>query len=133
MEAMKIAQVFYGVYWRIEKDAEEDAAKALIDALQADDDTDLYDLCDKFESKFRDSHVVFSNDHKTLYLGLNISATNEGENDFDEMALLRIMDLDRAVLRDSVRQQMRQLIETVPVDLRSKFTAPGFYVAWSEA
>lgn len=130
---MKIAQVIYGVYWRIEKDDEDSAAQALTDALQADDDTDLYDLTDIFVTKYRDSHAVFSDDHKTLYLGLNISATNEGDNDFDEMALLRIMDLDKAVLRDSVRQSMRSLIETVPVDLRDKFSAPGFYVVWSEA
>lgn len=130
---MKIAQTFYGVYWRIEKDAEEDAAVALTNALQADDGTDLYDLVDKFCESYSDSHVMFSDDHKTLVMGLLLTATNEGDNEFDEMAILRIIDPDKAVLRDSVRQQMRNLIETVPVDLRAKFSAPGFYVVWSEA
>lgn len=130
---MKIAQTFYGVYWRIEKDQEDDAAAALTDALEADDGTDLYDLMDKFVSTFRDSHVMFSDDHKTIVMGLLLTATNEGDNDFDEMSILRIIDNDKGVLRDSVRQQMRQLIETVPVDLRAKFSAPGFHVVWSEA
>lgn len=131
--AMKIAQTFYGVYWRIEKDDEEDAAAALTDALQADDNTDLYDLMDKFVTDFSDAHVMFSDDHKTVVMGLLLTATNEGDNDFDEMSILGIIDKDKGVLRDSVRQQMRNLIETVPVDLRTKFTAPGFYVVWSEA
>lgn len=130
---MKIAQTFYGVYWRIEKDDEESATAALTDALQADDGTDLYDLMDKFCESYSDTHVMFSDDHKTVVMGLLLTATNEGDNEFDEMSLLRIIDTDKGVLRDSVRQQMRKLIEAVPVDLREKFSAPGFYVVWSEA
>jgi len=130
---LTIAEVFYGVYWRIEQDKEEDAEQALTDALQADDGTDLNDLMDQFVSKFKDTHLAFSEDHKTIYMGLPLTATNSGENEFDEMSILKVMDLDRGVLKDDVRKQMRDLIETVPVDLRGKFSAPGFYTVWSEA
>jgi hypothetical protein len=128
-----IAEVFYGVLWRIEKDDEEAATQALSDALQADDDTDLNDLMDMFESKFDDTHVVYHDSHKTIYIGLPLSSTNETENEFNEMALIRIMDLDKGVLKDGIRKQVRDLLENVPVDLRDKFTAPGFYTVWQSA
>ena len=128
-----IAEVFYGVFWRIEKDDEEAATAALTDALQADDGTDLYDLLDMFVTKFSDTHLAFHPTHKTVYMGLPLSSTNDGENEFNEMALVRLMDFDRGVLKDGVRKQMRELIEEVPVDLRDKFSAPGFHTVWSEA
>lgn len=124
------AEVFYGCFWRIEPDKQEDAVNVLRNALEADDDADFYDMLDDLSSK-HNAHVSFAQGVATVYFGVPIASLTEAENEFDEMALLRVMDLKNGSLQKSVREHMTKVMDSVPFTLRDHLSAPKFGVAWA--
>jgi hypothetical protein len=124
-------EIFYGCFWRIENAAQdEQAIAALRNALEADDDTDLYDMLDDLSSK-HNAHVLFNGDTVTIYFGVPLTSVTEADNDFDEMALLRVMDLDNGSLKKNVREKMTKVMDAIPYSLRDRLTPPKFSIGWS--
>lgn len=126
------AEIFYGCVWRIEKDDEsqEQATSLLRSTLEADDNVELYDMLDDLESK-HGAHVSFAQGVVTVYFGVPLSSISEAENEFDEMALLRVMDLDNGSLKKEVREHMTKVMDSIPFALRDSLSAPRFGVAWA--
>lgn len=128
---MVTGEIFYGCYWRIEPDDKDQAAGTIRNAIKADDDTDLYDMLDDLTAT-TGAHVAFGNDDViSVYYGVDISYVNESENKFDEMGLLRVMDLKNGSLRKDVRESMTQIMDKIPVELRDVLTPPVFGIVWS--
>jgi hypothetical protein len=123
-------EIFYGAFWRIEKDGREEATATIRDAIEANDGTDLYDMLDDLASK-HNAHVSFSKDTITVYFGVPISTVTEAENKFDEMGILRVMDLQNGSLRKDVREEMTKVLDAIPYKLRDALTPPVFGIAWS--
>lgn len=134
--SVSYGDIFYGVFWRIESNAVEEAEKILRDALQADDDKDLNDMLDDL-SETHGAHVVIHTDGdvkvRTVYFGHTISSVSESENKFDEMALLRSLDLEKGVLREDIKDSVKKKLEEIPYNLREHLTGPGFNMAWGRA
>lgn len=127
-----IGNLFYGSYWRIEADKQAEATAVLSDILDADG-TDFSDLVDDL-SETHDAMVAYHDDGtRTIYWGWPVGNVNEGDNDFDEMALMRVMDLSKGVLRPNVKESVRNTLEQVPYKLREYLSSPGFYVAWESS
>ena len=125
-----IGNLFYGSYWRIEADAREAAKATLSTALEADDGADFHDMLDDLCEK-HDAHLAMHDEGTvTVYFGQPLTSVSEADNDFDEMALLRVMDLDKGVLRDDVKEKIKHVLEDVPYALRESLSSPGFYMAW---
>lgn len=129
---MASGEIFYGCYWRIKPDAHEQAATIFREALEASDDAELYDMLDDLESKHK-AHVHFDGDTITVYFGVPITPVNQTDNEFDEMAILRVMDLEHGSLRKDVRDKMTKVMDDIPYQLRGSLTRPKFGVAWSSA
>lgn len=129
---MNNADLFYGTFWRIDKDDYDDAESFLRDALEGDDEADFHDLADTLTEKYS-GKVTYHDDHRTIWFGITITSLNESENKFDEMALLRVMDLDKGVLRQDEKDRMRKIMDEIPYKLREKLSNPKFGVAWSTA
>lgn len=128
-----IANLFYGSYWRIEDDAKEAATSTLSNALEADDGMEFNDLLDDLCEK-HDARLAMHDDGTvTVYFGQPVTTISEADNDFDEMALLRVMDLDKGVLEEGVKTSVKATLEDVPYYLREKLSSPGFYVAWEKS
>lgn len=130
---MKTGELFYGSVWRVGPDELEDAENELRNALEADDGTDINDLADILSEK-HDAHVEIQADGtRTFWFGHPIEVMNDGDTDFNEMALLRVMDLKQGTLREDIKKDVKAAIENVPYALREKFSSPGFKVAWGDA
>lgn len=126
-----IGEIFFGCYWRIEKDQREEAEAVLKNALEADDEADFNDMVDVLSEKYK-AHVSFHDDGaRTIVFGRQLTTVTEAENKFDEMALLRVMDLGKGVLQENVRNEVRTQLDEVPYSLREHLSSPGFCVAWS--
>src|SRR4051812_19065112 len=112
-------KIFYGSYWRIPDDESEGAEEVLRKAVETEDqETELEDLIDTLCEGFSNAHAVHhDNGDWTIVFGRQITTVSEADNDFDEMALLRVMDLQRGVLSDDVRKAMHRTIEEVPYNL----------------
>lgn len=123
-------EIFYGAFWRIEEDGREAAEGVIRDTLEADDDTDLYDMLDDLASK-HNAHVSFCKGTVTVYFGVPIATVTEAENKFDEMSLLRVMDLKNGSLRKDIKDQMTKVLDSIPYKLRDSLTPPVFGIAWS--
>lgn len=125
-----IANLFYGSYWRIEKDARDEATTLLSDALEADDGAEFHDLLDDLSEK-HEAHLAMHQDGTvTVYFGHRLTTVMESSNDFEEMALLRVMDLDKGVLQDDVKEKVKGVLQGIPYAMRDKLSSPSFYVAW---
>lgn len=126
-----IADIYFGSYWRIEPDKADEAATLLRNALEAEDDLDLSDLLDDLEEKYN-AHVSSHDEGtRTVIFGRQLTTITEADNNFSEMALLRVMDLEKGVLNEDVRAEVTKTLEEVPYDLRTHLSSPGFCVAWS--
>lgn len=124
-------EIFYGCFWRIENaDQDEDAITAIRNTLEADDGAELYDMLDELESKHK-AHVSFNGSTVTIYFGVPLTSVSESGNDFDEMAILRVMDLEHGSLRKDVRQRMTKVMDDIPYTLRTHLSPPKFGIAWS--
>lgn len=125
------ANLFYGSYWRIgdTQDAREAATATLSTALEADDGAEFYDMLDDMAEKFN-AHIAFQGETVTVYFGHRLFHMSSDENDFDEMSLLRVMDLKTGVLEQSVKDSVKKTLEEVPYSLRGNLSSPGFYTAW---
>jgi hypothetical protein len=116
MTTMLVGRLVYGTYWRV-TDPDE-GAKALLMALEREDEgAELDDLVDVLCEEHNAS-VAYLDGTYTIYYGHIVTDLSTAENKFDEMALLRCMDLKRGVLEDSLRDDVKRLIETVPYSLR---------------
>lgn len=122
------AQLFYGVYWRTEAEA-EDATELLRKALEVESG-DFWDLLDDLENKHK-AKVAIAGDTITIWFGRGVTTLSDDDNEFREMALLQVMDLENACLREDLRTEIVALIQDIPYALREKLSKPGFYAAWS--
>lgn len=131
-----VGRLFYGVFWRIPlepvkvpDEAQELLYKALQDLEGVEAEHDLADYIDVMAEHY-DAQVTYMQQTYTLYIGHTITDISTSENKFEEMALLQVMDLDRGVLREDVKADVKAMIEAIPYSLREKFSRPGFYIAW---
>lgn len=125
-----IGNLFYGSFWRIENDDRDEATLVLTNALEADDGADFEDLLDDLCEE-HDAHLALRADGATtIYFGQSVSNFSEADNDFDEMAFLRVIDLDRGVLQSDVKEKVKGQLQEVPYALREHLSSPGFYIAW---
>lgn len=125
----------YGTYWKIDPsgitqwDASQLLWKALQDTGKVQEDDELGDhidvLCEVYNAE-----VVYMDNTYTIFFGHIIEDVSTGENKFNEMALLSIMDLKQGTLREDVKKNVKNLIETIPYNLRDQFSRPGFFIAW---
>ncbi len=130
-----LGRVFYGSYWRIASGgvAQWDAAQLLYKALQdtgkVQEDDELADHIDVLVTEYN-AQVTYVNKEYTVYFGHNVLDLSSATNDFSEMALLSVMDLSNGVLREDVKEDVKRIIEQIPMGLREKLSRPGFHVAW---
>lgn len=127
---LKSGEIFYGCHWTIASDEARDAAVPVLREAVGDDNADLYDALDALESK-HDAHISFNGEDVTLYFGVPVTNVTEGDNEFDEMSILRVMDLEHGSLRKDVREKMTKIMDSVPFVLRDHVSAPKFRIAWS--
>jgi hypothetical protein len=131
-----VGRLFYGSYWRIPLTGPEnwDATVLLYNALaketdeELDADSSLADLVDQFTNL--GAQVSLCDNIFTVYFGVVVTDLSTEENTFDEMALLRLMDLDKGTLEEDVKEHVKNLLQAIPYDLREKFSRPGFHIAW---
>jgi hypothetical protein len=124
------ANIFYGVYWRTEAEA-EDATEVLRTALEADDGVEYWDLLDDLESKYK-AKVAIAGDTVTIWFGRGVTKISDDENDFSEMSLLQVLDLEKGTLREELRTEIVALIQELPYAMRDHLSSPGFHTAWSQ-
>lgn len=127
-----IGEIYYGSYWRIAKDEREKAVEVIRGAINGGADLDMFDLLDELDRQYKGAHVALhGNGELTLIFGRRITTVTEADNDFHEMDLIRIMNLQQGNLRDDIRKDVREIIENVPVGLREELSSPKFCIAWS--
>lgn len=131
-------RLFYGVFWRIppvgaaQWDATQLLYKALADTEGVEEDADLADYIDLMVER-HGAQVTYVDNTYTLFFGHTLTDLSTDENKFEEMALLHVMNLDKGVLRDDVKADVKTMIEGIPYLLREKLSRPGFYIAWGRA
>lgn len=125
-----IGNLFYGSFWRIEHDAKDEATLVLSNALEADDGMEFEDLLDDLCEEHNARLALRADGATTIYFGRPITNFSEVDNDFDEMALLRVIDFDRGTLQSDVKDKVKKTLEEVPYALREHLSSPGFYIAW---
>jgi hypothetical protein len=108
--------IFFGVLWKIGHDDEVDVEQL---------EEDIPNLKSAYHT--REGWVA--------WLGVPAVQITDSSQDFDEMGLLRLMGTTErggltGSLDDSNRDKVRKMIQEVPMDLRNKFSAPGFFIAW---
>lgn len=135
---LAVGRLAYGTFWRIEPggvseyDASQVLWKALQDTGKVKEDDDLSDHIDVLVEDYG-AHVTYVDKTYTIFFGHIIDDISTSENKFDEMALLRIMDLKTGNLRDDVKKSVKELIEKIPYSLRESFSSPQFFIAWGQA
>jgi hypothetical protein len=122
------AEIFFGSLWRIDEDHRAEAEQILRDALTTDEDFD--DMLDTLAEKYN-AKVSYDGEERTIVFGRQITTISHSDNSFDEMSLLRVMDLDKGVLLEEVRNEVKQQLEEVPYNLREHLSSPGFCTVWA--
>lgn len=132
-------RIYYGSYWRIPPGDEHRATVVLRQAFEDAvdhaglEDADLSDLVDELCESF-DAQATFHEEGTvTIIFGRPITTVSELNNDFDEFAFLRVMDLQRGVLSDDVRKSVKRSIEAAPYALREHLSSPQFFIAWGSS
>lgn len=123
------ANIFYGVYWRVKAEA-EDATEVLRKALEADDGVEFWDLLDDLESKHK-AKVAIAGDTVTIWFGRGVTKISDDDNEFSEMSLLQVLDLEKGTLREELRTEIVNLIQGLPYAMRDHLSSPGFHTAWN--